>query len=651
MTHKSVILAVDDTPASLKLLTDLLKEEGYTVHSAINGELALHSAMSSPPDLVLLDIRMAGIDGFEVCRRLKAQEQTRAIPVIFVSAMSATDEKVEGFNLGAVDFVTKPYQRDELLARIRTHLELVGLREHLEDLVAERTQELKDSEEKFRSITVAANDAIIMMAADGRVGFWNAAAATMFGFSAQEAVGRELHTLIVPERFRAAFYRGFEQFIATGTGAVIGKSLELAALRKDDGEFPVEASLAAVRLGGKWHAIGILRDITERKQAEASLSRLNRTLKTLSEGNHALVHAGTEDELMRNICRAATESGGFALAWAGTVLHDENKSIEPVALSGTGKEYVELLNITWADEPRGRGPTGSAVRTGQTQVAQDIAHDPRLEPWREAAAKFGYASSIALPLLQNGVPFGVLTIYSAQPGAFGPDEVSLLEEMAGDLAFGIVTLRTRNERDHALEERQHYLDQLRTSLEGSIDAIAATVEMRDPYTAGHQRRVADLAAAIARELGLPEEQVLGIHLAGTVHDLGKIRIPAEILAKPGRLTEMEYALIKLHPQAGYDILKEIDFPWPIAQMVLQHHERLDGTGYPQGLKGEAILFEARILAVADVVEAITSHRPYRAGLGLEAALSEITSKRGAIYDSTVVDTCVKLFHERGYFLQ
>src|SRR3989339_1474975 len=144
MMHKSVILAVDDTSASLKLLTDLLKQEGYEVHSAINGELALHSAVNSPPDLILLDILMAGMDGYEVCRRLKAHDKTRNIPVIFVSAMSSTEEKVQGFKLGAVDFVTKPYQRDELLARVRTHLELNRLRHHLEDLVDERTVELRE---------------------------------------------------------------------------------------------------------------------------------------------------------------------------------------------------------------------------------------------------------------------------------------------------------------------------------------------------------------------------------------------------------------------------------------------------------------------------------------------------------------------------
>ncbi len=528
MAHKGVILAVDDTPASLKLLTELLREDGYEVHSAINGDLALHSAAANPPDLVLLDIRMEGMDGFEVCRRLKAHEITRRIPVIFVSALSASDEKVHGFELGAVDFVTKPYQRDELLARVRTHLELVSLRLHLEELVEVRTEELRKS--------------------------------------------------------------------------------------------------------------------------EASLRKLNRALKTLSDGNHALVHAREEKELMNDMCRAATESGGYALAWAGYVRQDVRRSIEPVAVSGPGKGYVEKLGVTWADERRGRGPTGSAARSGRTQVVQNIMTDPRMDPWREAAAEYGLGSLIVLPLKQDSAVYGVLAIYAAETDAFGDDEVRLFEEMARDLAFGIATLRTRHERDQAIAESQLYYNQMRAGLENAVDAIATTLEMRDPYTAGHQRRVADLAAAIAHELGLPEEQVGAIHLAGTVHDLGKIHIPAEILTKPGKLNELEYKFIKTHPKAGYDILKGIDFPWPIAQMVLQHHERLDGSGYPNGLHGDDIILEARILAVADVVEAMFSHRPYRAGLGLDAALAEITAHRGSLYDSAAVNACVKLLREHGYSL-
>jgi len=337
MAAKGKILAVDDTPASLRLLTDILKVEGYEVRSAISGELALHAATSNPPELVLLDIRMPEMNGYEVCRHLKAQPATRDVPVIFVSSVSETDEKVHGFEVGAVDFVTKPYQRDELLARVRTHLELNRLRNHLEDLVEERTAELRESE----------------------------------------------------------------------------------------------------------------------------------------------------------------------------------------------------------------------IR-------------------------------------------------------------------------------------------------LRTSLLDSITALAAIVEMRDPYTAGHQHRVAQLAIAIAKELQLPAEQVEGIHLAGVVHDVGKIRVPAEILTKPGKLTGLEFSIIKEHAQNGYEILSNIDFPWPIAEIVLQHHERLDGSGYPQALNNGKVLLEAKILAVADVVESMMSHRPYRPALGIDAALENIALNKGTLFDPSVVDACIKLFRESDF---
>jgi len=173
--------------------------------------------------------------------------------------------------------------------------------------------------------------------------------------------------------------------------------------------------------------------------------------------------------------------------------------------------------------------------------------------------------------------------------------------------------------------------------------IASTVEVRDPYTAGHQQRVAQLAVAIAKEMRLPEDQVEGIKFAGVIHDLGKIKVPAEILSKPGKLSKAEFELLKGHPQSGYDILKAMDFPWPIAEIVLQHHERIDGSGYPDGLKGDETRVEARILAVADVVESMTSHRPYRPALDLDVALAEIDQGKGRIYDSAAVEACLKLF--------
>ena len=189
---------------------------------------------------------------------------------------------------------------------------------------------------------------------------------------------------------------------------------------------------------------------------------------------------------------------------------------------------------------------------------------------------------------------------------------------------------------------------LQKTMQDTIRVIAKVVEVKDPYTSGHQHRVSQLATSIAQELKLPPDKLEGIRISALVHDIGKISVPAEILSKPTRLNEIEYSLIKDHSQIGYDILKTIDFPWPVAQIILQHHERIDGSGYPQGLKGNKILLEARIMGVADVVEAISSHRPYRPALGIDKALEEISQNKGILYDPEVVDICIKLFKEKGF---
>ena len=210
---------------------------------------------------------------------------------------------------------------------------------------------------------------------------------------------------------------------------------------------------------------------------------------------------------------------------------------------------------------------------------------------------------------------------------------------------------TKRERRRAEEEVAKTVRKLRRSLEGTVRAIATIVEKRDPFTAGHQWQVATLATAIAKELGFSEEQIEGIHMAGTIHDIGKIYVPAEILSKPGLLTEVELLMIKTHPRVGYDILKTIEFPWPLAQVVLQHHEVMDGSGYPQGLEGDDILPEARILRVADEVEALASHRPYRPAFGIDKALEAVSKRRGVLFDPDVVDACLKVFNEKGFTFQ
>jgi PAS domain S-box-containing protein/putative nucleotidyltransferase with HDIG domain len=398
-------------------------------------------------------------------------------------------------------------------------------------------------------------------------------------------------------------------------------------------------------------SVGTAQDITTRRLAELGMQKSNRALHALSTCNGVLVRAADEAQLLNDICHVLVTVGGYRLAWVGFAEQDEGKSVRVVARDGANADYLDHIHVSWGDTPTGHGPTGTAIRTGEYQAAQDILHDPRFLPWREQAIARGYACSIAFPLFDDSHrAFGAVNLYGKEPNAFDADEIRLLEELAGDLAFGIRMLRLRGERDRLHEQQQHSDETVKQALAGTIQAIALTIEKRDPYTAGHQRRVANLCAAIARELGLSEDRITGLRLGASIHDIGKIYVPAEILIRPGELSPMEFEFIKTHPQVGFDILKDVKLPWPVADMIYQHHEHLDGSGYPRGLMGDAILLEARILTVSDVTEAMMSHRPYRPARGLDAALEEITAHRGIYYDPAVVDACLHLMRDKRFNL-
>ncbi len=389
-------------------------------------------------------------------------------------------------------------------------------------------------------------------------------------------------------------------------------------------------------------------EVAVRKEAEELLSKKNLELTMLSDCIHAVVRATDEQNLIQEICRIIIDVGAYEMAWVGFAEQNTEKSIKPVAWFGKNDGFLDILNISWDDCEHGRGPTGTAIRTGKPVVNENSGENQTLLFYRDEMLKRNFNSSIALPLIYEGKVLGVLTIYAKDPEAFDQSEIDRLMGLANDLAYGICALRIRIERIQAGKEIELHVDKLQTALSGTIKVVASTVEVRDPYTAGHQRRVATLAKAIAAEMGLTENQVEGIFMAGVVHDLGKIYVPAEILSKPSRLNDIEFNLIRTHSQVGYDLLKTIDFPWPIAQIVHQHHERLDGSGYPQGLSSEQILIEAKIICVADVVEAMASHRPYRPARGVEEALEHIQEESGTLYDSAAVDTCLQLFSDKGF---
>jgi len=381
-------------------------------------------------------------------------------------------------------------------------------------------------------------------------------------------------------------------------------------------------------------------------QLERDLLRSRRTLETIVACQEVLAKAHNKTDLLQNICDVFVEVGQFRMAWIGIV--QKNKTIKPLAFSGIIDDYLESRKLRYDREEEFGYPAAKAICTREPYFVQDIIKAPMSITWQTEALKRGYSSVMALPLVSNGKTFGSLSLYSGEPGYFSKKDAYHFNKLAENIVYGIVALQTRSERHKAEDNLKNSLEKLRKTLSAIIEALENTVEIRDPYTAGHQRRVADLGRSIACQMGFSEDITDGIRIGGILHDIGKINVPIDILMKPRSLTELEFSLVKLHPQVGHDVLKGIDFPWPVPKIILQHHERIDGSGYPQGLQDENILAEAKILSVADVVEAMASHRPYRPALGVDKALEEISDKKGSLYSSEVVEACLGLFNTHGY---
>ena len=340
------------------------------------------------------------------------------------------------------------------------------------------------------------------------------------------------------------------------------------------------------------NVVGAFAAIRDTHEATATL----RALATLSRGNGVLVRARDEQELLEEMCRTVVEAGSYALAWYGRAVHDEQRTVHDVARAGDLARYVDEVTVTWDESPTGRGPTGTAIRSRTTQVKQSF-DDADFEPWRAIAERYGIRSSISLPVVVGDRTDGALMVYAFEPHAF--DEVSrvLLEDLAADIGYGIERLRDA--------------ERLTEALTSSVFVLAAAVESRDPYTAGHQAHVGTLAEAIGRALGLDDDRIKGLVLGASIHDLGKISISHSTLGKSGDLSDDEWEALKAHPTTGWTIANRFPWPWPIAEMIHQHHERMDGSGYPRGLQGDDILLESRIIAVADLFEAMANDRPYR----------------------------------------
>ena len=494
---------------------------------------------------------------------------------------------------------------------------------------------LKRAELEFRTLAENAPDIIARFDRDGRYLYVNRAIERMTGVPVSDFIGRvagELRTRggdagaaadVAPllEAIREVWMDERPRRVAVELPAIGGRrTLDVHLVP----EHAVDGRLESI--------LGIATDVSARERAEASLRRINRVLETLSSGNEALVRAESEPELLDWMCRVLVQVGEHRAAWIGLVdPAAPAAAVHPAAWAGEGLDETAAAALAAAGGP---SYVASALSRGRPIVLRASAGAPLREapiPGDEPIR-----SVLAAPLFDGATPRGVMVACASAADAFDPDEVTLLAELASDVSYGLGALRLRSER---AEHAEH----LERAMQATIQALANTLDLRDPYTAGHQRRVTVLAVALGRRLGLDDARLQGLRFASVVHDIGKISVPAEILTRPGRLSALEYAIVQTHVEAGYDILKGIDFPWPIAEIVRQHHERYDGSGYPRQLCGDAILLEARVLAVCDVAEAMSSHRPYRASLGVDAALAELARGRGLLYDPAVVDACAAVF--------
>jgi PAS domain S-box-containing protein len=402
---------------------------------------------------------------------------------------------------------------------------------------------------------------------------------------------REMSALnLIHEDDRALVGRAVERVFKEG-------SAQCEARGRDNGSGELRHYLYNARrmeIGGEVYLVGTGIDITERKRAEAALAA--------SEERYRLIATNTSD-------------GIFTLNREGRITF-----VSPLWLRKGGYREDEV------------------VGHGMIEFVAPEYHATVLANFKRSLSG-EETPNYEVELLESD-------------GARRPVELSMssITDENGQVIGRVGVFRDITERRQAEENLTRSLDRLRTAMTGVVQVMVTAIEARDPYTAGHQRRVARLAAAIAAEMNLPPDVIDGLRYASIIHDIGKISLPAEILSKPMRLSDLEVKLVQTHAQAGYDILKDIEFPWPIAAIILQHHERLDGSGYPTGLKGNEIRVEARILGVADVVDAIASHRPYRPALGVDAALAELQLQQGVLYDPSVVQACCRLFSERAFAL-
>jgi PAS domain S-box-containing protein len=628
MKDKPVILVVDDQPQNIELLEAHLAPHGYEIVTAANGEEALGKLSGNQIDLILLDVMMPGMDGFEVTRRVRQDNAHRLLPIILVTVLRESEDRVKGIEAGCDDFLSTPYDKLELLARVQSLLKvkdyndlMSNYQKDLESEVTGRTEELKHalenlqqeitehkraeealrkSEKYFKEITENSSDIIIITDKNGDIKYCSRSIERIAGYRPVELIGRSSLTLIHPDDKKRAIGDFGKAILAIDY--TIPNAFRI--LHKDGSERYFEG-LGKNFLDNPSVAGFIMNvhDMTERKQAEDALRESEEKYRLIAENTADLIVVTDMNLRFTYISPSIMRTHGFTVEEAMNMTLDQLLTPESLQNLLTVFEEEMKLEATGTADPK---------RISRLEV----------EGYKKDGSIIWMEISVSNQRDKENKPIGILAVN-----------------------------RDITERKMAEKELKQTLESLRKAVGATIQTMVSAVEMRDPYTAGHQLRTANLACAIATEIGLPQEKIDGIRMAGSIHDIGKLSVPAEILSKPTKLTNIEFSLIKEHSRKGYEMLKDVESSWPLAQIVYQHHERMDGSGYPRNLKGDEILMEARIMAVADVVEAMASHRPYRPALGLDMALAEIQKNKGTHYDNTVVDACLRLFREKGYQLE
>ncbi|MEK6758186.1 MAG: HD domain-containing phosphohydrolase [Deltaproteobacteria bacterium] len=523
---------------------------------------------------------------------------------------------------------------DRLSRELDRFNNVVTLNGVIYDITERRQAEtsLKESEEKFRTICASALDAILMMDKDGYISFWNGGAERIFGHTSGFATGKYLHELLVPERYRASFSMGFTKFRETGEGAVVGKTLEVFALRKDGSEFPVELSVSSVKLEGQWGVMGIIQDITGRKKAqernEGQLKQLAALRAIDMTINASLDLHVTLDVILNEVLSQ------LKVPAADILLYDRHLQILEFA---AGKGFLTKA-LQYTSLGIGESHAGRAALERRIVHVQDLGEDGGEFRRSDLLKEEGFVSYYAVPLIAKGEVKGILEIFDR--AALDPDRgwLDFLDALAGQTAIAI-------DNNAMFENLQRSNTDLVLAYDATIEGWSRALDLRDKETEGHSRRVTEMSLRLARAMGVSREDQAHIHRGALLHDIGKMGIPDNILNKSGKLTDAEWEIMRRHPEYAYELLSPVEFLRQALDIPYCHHERWDGKGYPRGLKGEQIPLLARIFTVADIFDALCSDRPYRPAWPRKKALEHISSLSGVDLDPAVVEIFLRMENE------